>query len=105
MKVLFVTSWFPSKNNPGFGIFVKEHAKAIYSAGVEIVVLAILVERSTSFFNLKVQDFRAESDIRTIQINISSKFRDLIYHFIPLQRQIAFKYYKKIIICVKYSAK
>ncbi|MEI6752267.1 MAG: glycosyltransferase [Paludibacter sp.] len=97
MNVLFLTSWYPTPNNPGFGIFVKEHAKAIDSAGVEIVVLAVQVERSTSFFNLKVYDFRDESDIRTVQINISSKFRDLIYHFIPLQRQIAFKYYKKII--------
>jgi len=97
MNVLFLSSWYPTPNNPGFGIFVKEHTKAIHSSGVEIIVMAILVERSTSFFSLDVQDFRDESDIRTIQIIISSRFRDLIYHFIPLQRQIAFKYYKKII--------
>lgn len=97
MNILFFSSWYPTKSNPGFGIFVKEHAKAIHSSGVEIVVMAMLVERSTSMFRVEVQDLRDEFNIRTIQITISSRYRDLIYHLIPLQRQIAFKYYKKLI--------
>lgn len=97
MNILFFSSWYPTKSNPGFGIFVKEHAKAVHSSGVEIVVMAMLVERSTSMFRVEVQDLRDEFNIRTIQITISSRYRDLIYHLIPLQRQIAFKYYKKLI--------
>jgi L-malate glycosyltransferase len=94
MKVLFISSWYPSKNNPGFGVFVKEHAKAIQSADVEIIVMAILIERSKSIFQLKIDDYKDETDIRTIQVNISSRFRDLLYHLIPLQRIIAYRIYK-----------
>ncbi len=97
MKVLFVTSWYPTKENPGFGVFIKEHAKAIHSAQVEIVVLAVLVERSTSILQVEAHDFKDESGIQTVQINISSRYRDLIYHFIPLLRFISYKYYKKLI--------
>ena len=97
MKVLFVTSWYPTNENPGFGVFVKEHAKAIHSVQIEIVVLAVLVERSTSIFQVEVRDFNDESGIRTIQINISSRYRDLVYHFIPLLRFISYKYYNKLI--------
>ena len=28
MKILFIPTWYPSKDNPVAGIFIKEHAKA-----------------------------------------------------------------------------
>lgn len=29
LKVLFITSWYPTKENPVAGVFVREHAKAV----------------------------------------------------------------------------
>lgn len=95
MKVLFVTSWYPTQNNPNYGIFVKEHAKAIQATSTEIVVLAVLTERSKSFFKLLTDDYIDESGIRTVEIKLLSRFRDIIHYLIPLQNRIAYHYFKK----------
>jgi hypothetical protein len=29
LKVLFITAWYPTKEHPVVGVFVREHAKAI----------------------------------------------------------------------------
>jgi len=95
MKVLFITSWYPTKNNPNFGIFVKEHAKAIQTTDVELVVLAVVSERSNSFFGINIRNYQDDSGFRMVEILISSRFRDLIYHFIPLQNRIAYHFFNK----------
>jgi len=97
MKVLFISSWYPTENNPNFGIFVKEHATAIHSTGTEIKVLALLTEQSHLFFSIKVNIYFDESGMETVEIRILTRFKNLIYHFIPLQNRIAWYYYKKII--------
>lgn len=97
MNVLFLTAWYPTAENQGYGVFIKEHAKAIQSASNELVVLAVLSLYSKSFFEIRVNDFQDESGIRTVEILIHSRFRDAIYHLIPFQNRIAFHYYKKLI--------
>lgn len=39
MKVLFITNWYPTSENTYGGVFVREHAKAVRTAGNEVVVL------------------------------------------------------------------
>jgi len=95
MNVLFVSSWYPTAENPNFGIFIKEHAKAIHSTENEIIVLATLVQRSDSFFKLKITDSVDETGMRIVQIVISSRYKDLLHHLVPLQNQIAYSVYKK----------
>lgn len=97
MNILFVSSWYPTNENPNFGIFIKEHAKAIHSTENKIVVLAIVVQRSTSFFKIHLNDYIDEWGIHTIEIILSSRFRDIVYHLIPLQNKIAYFYFKKLI--------
>jgi glycosyltransferase involved in cell wall biosynthesis len=97
MKVLFVSSWYPTQNNPNYGIFVKEHAKAVQTTSNEIVVLAVLVERSKSILNVLCTDYFDESGIRTIEIRLTSRFRDIIHYFVPLQELIAYYYFKRLI--------
>jgi glycosyltransferase involved in cell wall biosynthesis len=97
MKVLFVTSWYPAKNNPNYGIFVKEHAKVIQTTPTEIVVLAVLTERSKSIFKLITNDYIDESGIRTVELKLVSRFRDIIHYLVPLQNRIAYHYFKKYI--------
>lgn len=41
MKVLFLAFWYPQAGRPYYGIFVREHAKAVRSAGHDVVVLHV----------------------------------------------------------------
>ena len=41
MKVLFLTDWYPTSDRIANGIFVREHAKAARTAGVDVTVLHI----------------------------------------------------------------
>ena len=97
MKVLFISSWYPTPINPNYGIFVKEHAKAIKSTTTDLRVLAIVVNRADLFLKTKYLEYVDESGIKTFEIIIQSRYRDLIYHFIPFQNYIAYKFYKKSI--------
>lgn len=89
MKILFLSSWYPTPSNPNFGIFVKEHATAIQSSGNEIVVLAIVVSKGEKIWSKTEVDTIDENGIRTIIVEIKTRFRDVIYHAIPIQYCIA----------------
>lgn len=95
MKILFISSWYPTPSNPNFGIFVKEHAHAIQTTEAEIMVFAIINERSNSFFKINIRDYLDESGIRTIEVILSTRFKDIVYHLIPLQNRIAYLIFKK----------
>jgi glycosyltransferase involved in cell wall biosynthesis len=97
MKILFISSWYPTKSNPNAGIFVKEHAAAIHHFQKEIVVLAIVINRSKAIFSKNVSDFIDENGVRTILIEINTRFRDIVYHAIPLQYFIVKRIYQKIL--------
>jgi len=45
MKILFITAWYPNKDNPVAGIFVREHAKAVRFCN-EVVVLHSAIKTS-----------------------------------------------------------
>jgi L-malate glycosyltransferase len=94
MKVLFISSWYPTSENPNFGIFVKEHAKAI-STLTDLYVLAVVVQRGKHILKASYSEYIDESGTRTFEIIIHSRFRNIIYHLIPLQSRIAYKYYKR----------
>jgi glycosyltransferase involved in cell wall biosynthesis len=38
MRVLIVTSWYPNKNHPVYGTFVREQARALSRYGVEVIL-------------------------------------------------------------------
>jgi len=97
MQILYLTSWYPTKKNPTVGIFIKEHAKAIHLAGNELVVIALLIETSKSFFKKKVLDYVDENGIRTIEIRLSSRLKDILYHLIPIQYVIFKQTYNNLV--------
>ncbi|MDD3079686.1 MAG: glycosyltransferase [Paludibacter sp.] len=97
MKVLFISSWYPTDENPITGIFVKEHAKAIKSVNVDIIVLAIIAIRDNSMLKVVHKKYIDESKIETHQILIKSRFRDVFHHLIPYQQYITYRYCKKYI--------
>lgn len=85
MKTLLLASWYPTRKNPNFGIFIKEHARAIQASGNEIVVLAIVIHKSKKIFSFRISDKFDENNIRTVKIEINTVFRDLVYHAVPFQ--------------------
>jgi glycosyltransferase involved in cell wall biosynthesis len=97
MKILSIASWYPTKRNPNFGIFIKEHAKAINSTHCEIVVLGIVIHRSKNLWSKAISDSVDENGVRTVLIEIDTRFRDIIYHAVPIQYCLAKNAFKRLI--------
>ena len=95
MKILFISSWYPTPANPNFGVFIKEHAHAIKDAGNEIVVLALVIHQSQDNYSTKVTDVLDEVGVRTVILEINTRFRDLIYHLVPFQSHLLKSLFKK----------
>jgi len=95
MKILFISSWYPTPANPNFGVFIKEHAHAIMDAGNEIVVLALVIHQSQDNYSTKVTDVLDEVGVRTVILEINTRFRDLIYHLVPFQSHLLKSLFKK----------
>jgi len=98
MKVLFISSWYPTPKNPNFGVFIKEHAHAIKSSGNEIVVLAIVIHKSSDIYATKLIDAADAAGVRTVTLEINTRFRDHIYHLVPFQSYLAKRLFKKNIL-------
>ena len=98
MKILFLTSWYPTTIDGYSGLFIKKHAEAVKASGNEVVVLAIVIHRSRYLWRKKVKDFYDENGIRTVLIEIGTCFRDTVYHLIPLQYRIVSKLLRKKIL-------
>jgi len=96
MKILFFTAWYPTETNLNFGIFIKEHAKAIQKTDNEIVVFAIVIHRGKNIWKKTTKDFVDENGVRTILIEITTRFRDIAYHAIPLQYWIVKRTLRKL---------
>ena len=99
MNVLFFTCWYPNKYDSTNGIFIREHAKCIKNAKVNVVVFAVVSVNSNCFFNKETETFINEDGVETHILYLKSKFYKWIYINIPLQYYFAFKYYKKNIGC------
>jgi len=95
MKVLFISSWYPTENNPNFGIFVKEHAHAIQTTDNQIVVLSIIIHKTNANWNVQISDSLDEKGLRTVLIEINTKFRDVIYHAVPVQYLLLKRVFQK----------
>ncbi len=95
MKVLFISSWYPNSTNPLKGVYVKKHAAAIRSAGVEIEVLALTVSYSNKFFEKKVSKNVDENGITTHLIELNSRFYKIIHVDLLLQFSFLKKYFLK----------
>jgi len=73
LRILFITAWYPKRENPVSGVFIKEHAKAVSLSGDEVIV--IHSERSKvhpkGIYNVSEC---MEEGIRTIRISYSSLY-------------------------------
>ncbi len=79
MKVLFVTAWYPTRENPINGIFIREHAKSVAIYGNEVTVIHGGRAESTFKRVYRVSD-TVEDGIRAIRIDcFPSPFRPINY--------------------------
>jgi len=95
MNILFLSSWYPTKTNPNFGVFVKEHAHAIKTTGNEIIVLAFVIHKSKKIFSISLSDNFDKAGVRTVLIELNTCFRDILYHAVPLQYYLVKSVFKK----------
>jgi glycosyltransferase involved in cell wall biosynthesis len=76
LKVLFITAWYPTTENPIHGIFIREHAKSVSMYGNEVIV--IYAGRANKGI-YRILD-TIEDRIRTIRIYcFPSPFRPINY--------------------------
>lgn len=92
--VLFLTYWYPHKDNSMAGIFVKKHAQAI-SLQRNIVVLAINITRDQRLYSKKIAVFRDEKNVETHQIHIGSRFHKLLFLILPFHYFILKRHIKQ----------
>ena len=93
MKVLMITPWYPNSCNPLQGVFVRNHARAIKSAGVEIVVLALTINPSTKWFQKKTYQHIDDEGVKVHMIELNSRFHDYLYANIYYQYWLLKKYF------------
>lgn len=96
LKVLFVTCWYPIKERPGFGIFIKEHAKAVLQQpGIDLKVLQIWPVSSRRIYRREYRSFIDENGIETHQIIIYSFAHKLIYLWNGFMSRCAIQFVKR----------
>lgn len=95
MNILFLTCWYPTKEAPLKGIFIKEHAAAIKSAGNKVVVLAVNVVNEAAWYKRESEHHTDENGIEVHIIHIRSKLWKLIYINPLLLNSYVKKYYNE----------
>ena len=100
-RVLFITYWYPSKENPAVGIFVQEHAKAIVNAGNDVQVLHYDLKNGKVPLRWYIEKYIDENGIHVIRMKIFSLFWKAIYQLSPLFQYPLYKILrrKKFIDC------
>jgi glycosyltransferase involved in cell wall biosynthesis len=83
LKILFLPGWYPSENNKVFGIFVKEHARAVTLYNDVIVLYNEGSDRNCKKLWGVFSD-KKEEGIRTIRIRHKELFIPKIDYFIFL---------------------
>ena len=92
--VLFLTYWYPSKSNKGFGIFIKRHAHAV-KRNKPVIMLAFITRNSNLFFKKSVRRYTDEAGTETHEIVIETYFNKLFYVLLPFQFVIINSYLRQ----------
>ncbi len=82
-KILFITPWYPTENQPNNGIFIREHARAIHLAGNEVVVTGIIIQPDKKILSASFTEYEdtCGSQVSIYVLGSKVKFlRDILYH-------------------------
>lgn len=94
MNIVFITYWYPSKNNPLKGIFIKKHAHAVAACGCNVRVLSLVVENANVFYKKEILKFKDEAGLDTIQILVQSRFYKFLHVCLPFHYFLVKKQFK-----------
>jgi glycosyltransferase involved in cell wall biosynthesis len=83
--ILFLTNWYPTKENPSFGIFVKRHAESI-SENFSMTVVHLLFEQGKGI--LKISFIKSEIHTNTYTLKVSGRLFKLVYYMPQLVSRI-----------------
>ena len=72
LRVLVVPQWYPWPERPVFGLFCREHARALATRH-DVVVLASLATRRPGFLAFRLED-SVEDGIRTLRVRYRRPF-------------------------------
>lgn len=91
--VLFLTYWYPDKNNRSFGIFVKRHAHAVALQN-KLIVLYFSIGKGKGLLTKKISVYHDEANIETHHVHVESVFHKLLFLLLPLQYLVLKTYIK-----------
>jgi glycosyltransferase involved in cell wall biosynthesis len=77
--ILFLTNWYPTKENPSFGIFVKRHSQAL-SRNYNVTVVHLLFEKGSGL--IRFSYFKSDFNENTYILRISG-FLFKFFYYIP----------------------
>ena len=93
-NILFVCHWYPSKEQPHSGVFIKEHAKALKLNKVNLLVFHVDIKKGPSKVN--VSRFIDKEGLDTLRLIVCSPFYKFIYKFSFFQKCLIRRCYKDI---------
>lgn len=76
--ILFLTNWYPTKENPAGSIFVHEHALALQAAGAKVTIIRIAAKKSTNVLVEKEVEVFEKDGVSVISIFLKSRFSDVV---------------------------
>lgn len=85
IKVLFLTSWYPTEDKPYAGVFIKNHSQAILDEDVDLMLLHYHVKKSARAIRITIHPI--ENGLR---VELESVFHKLLYRIPFLQFLISF---------------
>lgn len=94
MKVLFLTHWFPTDENPQKGVFILEQAKALRSVGVEVVIVHVHIESGKGMLRNRVSQLEMDG-ISVKRIDFSDWLWKFTYTVYPFQLRLIRKCLKR----------
>ena len=62
-NILFLSSWYPHKNDPTLGIFVKRHAEAVHLKNNVVIIFVKSVDHQKTHFDTNIHSDRGVTEI------------------------------------------
>ena len=88
-KVLFISSWYPNRNNPSHGIFIKRHAEAVG------LFHSIAVIHACPDANIIKGNFEIEESERNNVLSVVVYYKKVDFYFPPVSHLLKFYRYVK----------
>ena len=96
-NILFLTCWYPLEENPNFGVYVREHAKAIQETGNRVAVGRIWAMPSQKLYDVK-RFIHDDGGLQTAEVIIYSRFYKLFRAWWTLLYLLLWPYLRKNVL-------